>query len=230
MSNNPPTAFILAAGYGKRLFEITQTTPKALVQINKKPVISYVLERLAIAGIKDCVINLHYLKEQLKDEINDGSDFGINVIYSEEVELLNIAGGIANALDLISSDVFIVTNADVYAEYNYQELFKQIPNFNNLDAHFVLGNNPHYHPQGDFSIKNNLIVERSTDALTYIGTALYHKRLFQSIKPGTPAAINPLWNNAILQQRISAEIFNGYWIDVGDPKRLDLANKLARET
>jgi mannose-1-phosphate guanylyltransferase len=56
-------ALLLSAGLGTRLRPITDTTPKCLVKINGRPLLDYWVELLSNAGIRDILINLHYLPE-----------------------------------------------------------------------------------------------------------------------------------------------------------------------
>ena len=59
-------AMVLAAGLGKRLRPITDTTPKPLLEVRGKSLIEHHLERLRVAGIQDVVINLHHLGDQIQ--------------------------------------------------------------------------------------------------------------------------------------------------------------------
>ena len=66
-------AMLLAAGRGERMRPLTDTIPKPLLPINGRPLIDYHLEKLAGAGIEECVVNVSWLSEQLVDHLGDGS-------------------------------------------------------------------------------------------------------------------------------------------------------------
>ena len=91
---------ILAAGYGKRMQNLTQTKPKPLLKINNKELLQHNIDFFLSLGCKKIVINTHYLHEQIKNFIKEYySDINIELIY-EDI-LLNTGGGIKNALSLL---------------------------------------------------------------------------------------------------------------------------------
>ena len=92
-------AMILAAGRGERLRPHTDITPKPLIQVGEHRLLEYHLLNLAEAGIKDVVINISWLADQIRDTIGDGSSYSLNITYSDEGdEALETAGGIINAM------------------------------------------------------------------------------------------------------------------------------------
>ena len=72
------------------------------------------IQRLAAAGIKDLVINVSHLAEQIMECLNDGSAWGVRIQYSREVTPLETAGGLRYALPLLGDDPFLVVNGDVF--------------------------------------------------------------------------------------------------------------------
>src|SRR5690625_6990991 len=98
-------AMILAAGRGERLRPLTDTVPKALIEVAGKPLIVQHLERLSAYGIRQVVINLDWLGDQIMDALGDGSRWGLDIDYSREPEgALETAGGIIRALPLLRSE------------------------------------------------------------------------------------------------------------------------------
>ena len=109
---------ILAAGLGERLRPITDTTPKALVEVGGISMLSQHLQRLADASVKTVVINLGWLGEQIAEQIGSGQQFGLQVVYSPEYDnILDTGGGIKRALPLIGNVPFWVINADIYTDF-----------------------------------------------------------------------------------------------------------------
>src|SRR5690606_30399187 len=91
-------AMVLAAGRGERMRPITDTLPKPLVPVAGKPLIVYHLEALARAGIRDVVVNLSWLGEQIRTALGDGARFGVHIEYSDEGPVpLETGGGIFRA-------------------------------------------------------------------------------------------------------------------------------------
>lgn len=115
---------ILAAGFGTRLKPLTGSVPKALININGKPMIKMVMEKLIEYGIKEVVINTHHLAEQIEKYFKE-NDFGIKVHLLREKEILGTGGGINNArVYLESSDDFLVHNMDVMSDLDLEDFYK----------------------------------------------------------------------------------------------------------
>ena len=105
-------AMILAAGLGERLRPITDTMPKALVEVDGISLLEQHLQRLADASVKTVVINLGWLGEQIAERIGSGHQFGLQVVYSPEYDnILDTGGGIKRALPLLDSAPFWVISS-----------------------------------------------------------------------------------------------------------------------
>ena len=85
---------ILAGGLATRLGDITKNQPKSMVKVRRKPFLEYQLELLHRADIKDVVLCLGHLREQIERHFGDGSKYGVNIKYSVENELLGTAGAL----------------------------------------------------------------------------------------------------------------------------------------
>jgi mannose-1-phosphate guanylyltransferase len=115
-------AIILAGGLGTRLRPFTETVPKPMIDINKKPFLEYKISQLKEFGIKDILICTGYLGNIIEDYFKEGEKFGVNISYSHEKEPLGTAGAVKNAEHLISSDPFILMNGDTYLGLNLQDM------------------------------------------------------------------------------------------------------------
>ena len=105
-------AMVLAAGLGERMRPLTSTLPKPLLPIANKPVLGYVLEHLARHGFTEVIANLHYRPEEIVDQFGGGSQYGVNLTYSYEEQLLGAAGGVKRCLEFFEEETFLVTGAD----------------------------------------------------------------------------------------------------------------------
>ena len=214
-------AMILAAGRGERMRPLTDHTPKPLLKVGNKPLIVWHLERLAKAGFKKIVINHAHLGAQIEDALKDGSQWDLHIQYSPEKVALETAGGIANALPLLTengtkNEPFLVVNGDIFTEIDFATLsLKQ-----NMLAHLVLVDNPAQHPKGDFAISNNLLKNDGEKKYTFSGVGVYHPNLFQEIEKGQPAKLAPLLRAAIAKNAATAQHYTGVWHDIGTPQRL----------
>jgi MurNAc alpha-1-phosphate uridylyltransferase len=216
-------AMVLAAGRGERLRPLTDTLPKQLLQVRGKPVIVWTLERLARAGIRELVINHAHLGHKIEQALGGGGALGVAIRYSPEAEALETAGGIANALPLLGSDPFLVVNGDIYCDFDFSSL--RTRSLGDRLAHLVLVPNPPHNPGGDFVLDDSEVAMDGEPKRTFSGIALYRPELFLGIKPGTKGRMLPLWTEAIRQRRVSGELHNGVWHDVGTPQRLAALNE-----
>jgi NDP-sugar pyrophosphorylase family protein len=108
------TAFILGAGLGTRLRPLTENTPKPLLSIGGKPIITYTMEHLRSIGVKRFIVNTHHCAEKYKEAFSKGKWKGIPITFRHEPILLDTAGGIKNIEDLIANEErTIVYNGDI---------------------------------------------------------------------------------------------------------------------
>ena len=214
-------AMILAAGLGNRMRPLTLHTPKPLLEVGGKPLIVWHIEKLQKIGVTEIVINTAWLGEKLATTLGDGSQFGVNILWSHEGEGLETAGGIINALPLLGDEPFILVNGDVWTTMDFASLLDV--QLGEQQAHLVLVENPPQHLKGDFILSNGLAYtfeqEQSGEALTYSGIAVLHPRMFAGLENGK-RPLAPLLKQAMQQQQVSAEKMQAVWVDVGTPERL----------
>jgi MurNAc alpha-1-phosphate uridylyltransferase len=217
-------AMILAAGRGKRLRPLTDTTPKPLIKVAGKSLIEYHLINLAKAGITKIIINTAWLAEKIHEQLGDGSNYGVSIQYSDEGEALETAGGIINALPLLGNEPFLVINGDIWFDYDLSKLPELATD---KQAHLVLIENPEHNKKGDFALHNNVIKNTTGVMYTFSGIGLYCADFFAEQKPGA-APLAPIIRNKSKENLVSGEIYIGEWTDVGTLKRLqELEKKLA---
>lgn len=106
----PDKAFILAAGFGRRLRPYTEDCPKPLIKIGGRTMLDLALDRLVEAGVRDVVINTHYKAEMIEQHVQTRDD--VNITLSFEPDLLDTGGGIKNALAEFGDDPFYVVSGD----------------------------------------------------------------------------------------------------------------------
>jgi NDP-sugar pyrophosphorylase family protein len=109
-------AMILSAGYGTRLWPLTEDRTKPAIPILGKPLVGYVAEYLAGYGCDEIVVNLHHRPDSVRRALGDGSSFGVRLHYVEEPEILGTSGGIENARALLDGETFIVINGKIITD------------------------------------------------------------------------------------------------------------------
>ncbi|HZE60841.1 MAG TPA: nucleotidyltransferase family protein [Burkholderiales bacterium] len=211
-------AMLLAAGRGERLRPLTDRTPKALVPVGGKPLIAWHLERLAASGCREAVVNVSHLAQQIVDFVGDGARFGMRIAYSREAEPLETAGGIAQAVPLLGAAPFLLVNADIYCEVDFQRVLDL--GLGAMLAHLVLIPNPPHRAQGDFALRARAVGNEGTPRYTYAGVAVMSPMLVRPVRQGEKAPLAPLLRSAADEGRVSGELFEGLWQDVGTAERL----------
>lgn len=225
-------AMILAAGRGNRLRPITDKTPKPLVPLCGQPLIEYHIEKLAKAGVQEIVINHAWLGDQIEQQLGDGSRWGVNILYSAEPEGgLETAGGIINALPLLGDQAFLVINGDVFCEYDFANLVKKALSWQQTVsedlAHLVLVPSPEHNAKGDFGLNQQSYVEQEGE-YTFAGLSVLHPKLFAGMEVDF-IRLAPVLRQAMQEGKVSGELDNGLWSDIGTIERLQQTERLLLE-
>lgn len=118
-------AFLLAAGLGTRLKSLTDTTPKALVQINGVTLLELIIKRLISFGFDSIIINIHHFGDQIINFLNEKNNFGVDIKISDERDhLLDTGGGLKNVSSFFNDNKpFLVHNVDILSDLNLSELY-----------------------------------------------------------------------------------------------------------
>ncbi len=211
---------ILAAGLGTRMKPLTDTIPKPLLKVGGIPLIVWHIERLAHDGFTEIVINMAHLGYQIPQALGDGSQWGVNITYSDEQEEggLESAGGIVKALPLLDDAPFLVINGDIWTDYDFQD-HRKLPS--GILAHLILVPNPEHNPEGDFALDGNRVIDAK--AYTFSGIGYYAPKLFEGVPYGK-SALAPLLRAAMKEGKVTGELYEGEWLDIGTPERLKLLN------
>jgi len=213
-------AMILAAGLGTRMRPLTDVTPKPLLKVGGIPLIVWHLEKLGHQDFKNVVINIAHLGYEISDALGDGSDWGMNIKYSDEQEegALESAGGIVKALPLLDDETFLVLNGDIFTDYDFQYHRKLA---DGILAHLILVPNPEHNPDGDFALDGQKVVDAKQ--YTFSGIGYYSPKLFDGLPYGKNA-LAPLLRAAMKEGKVTGELYEGEWLDIGTPERLELLN------
>lgn len=113
-------AVIMAGGRGKRLYPLTEDTPKPMLKVGNRPVLEHIIGQLREAGIRRVNITTHYLPEKITEHFGDGSSFDVNLEYVTEEKPLGTAG----SLSLIEApdEPVLVMNGDIVTKIDFQAM------------------------------------------------------------------------------------------------------------
>jgi NDP-sugar pyrophosphorylase family protein len=227
-------AMVFAAGQGQRLRPLTEITPKALVPVAGRPMIEYPLALLKRYGIREVIINLHHLGEQIEAYLGNGSRLGLTIRYSEEPELLDTGGGLLRARPFLHDEAFIVVNTDVLIDVALDQLIA-FHRSRGAAATLVLRPDDHADRYGSIEIDANGKIRRFLTAtapapgsstgekLMFTGVQILEPRVFDFMdetprKFGTTKETYPRMLHA--GEPMYGFRFDGYWQDLGTEDRI----------
>ncbi|WFN36791.1 NTP transferase domain-containing protein [Methanomicrobium antiquum] len=115
---------ILAGGLATRLYPITKTIPKSMIEIAGRPFIDHQLELLKEKGVEEVILCLGNLGESVEAHVGDGSQFGINVRYSYDGEKLLGTGGALKKAGKLLPDDFVILYGDSYLDIDIEQIIQ----------------------------------------------------------------------------------------------------------
>jgi len=214
----PERAVILAAGLGTRLKWLTDSRPKALMQLGDEPAVVHVIRRLAASGIREIAINTHHHAKLLMHALGDGSRYGVHLAYSHEQRLLDSGGGVRQAMMLLSGDgPLVVHNADVLADVDLRALATRRPEGGGAIA---LVPNPPHHPQGDFALQHGLVAEAKPYPYTFAGISVWDAAVLERYAAGEVFPLTQPMRELIGGGMLAGMVHRGSWFDIGRPRDL----------
>ena len=196
------TALILCAGFGKRLNPLTLDTPKPLIKLNNISVLETCIDLIESLGINEILLNTFYLKDQIHNFIKEKKFKSKIKIIDDGKSILDTGGGIKNMLHHTSEDNVLIFNPDTIWKKNYsEEIFemekiyfsKKLRNILLLvkkELSFDKNLN------GDFDLKDNLIIKNNNRKFIYTGCQILNKKLLFDHETKN-FSINNVWNNLI---------------------------------
>ena len=220
------SAMVMAAGLGTRMRPLTLNRPKPLVQVANKALIDHCLDKLREAGIRDVVVNVHYLPDMIRAHLAaNAHDLNIS-ISDESAMLLETGGGLVKALPLLPADPFYCINSDnIWTDAHENALLSLADAWDNekMDGLLLIvphGNAFNHNGAGDFFLEADGKLRRRGDnpAAPYIYTGIQlisHRLLIDP--PSGAFSTNVFWNRAIACGRLYGAVHLGEWFDIGSP-------------
>lgn len=234
-------AMVLAAGIGSRLRPLTDTTPKALLDVGGEPMIARVIRRLRAAGVTELVVNLFHLADQIVEYLAARNNFGLRIAFTWETELLDTGGGLKNAAGFFTDGgPFFLHNVDVLSDISLEDLLRFHQRAGGLATLAVQSR-----PSGRqllFDQTGRLCGRISpegvcwangpvpgADRLAFTGIHVIDPAIFPRM---TEAGVFPITRTYLRLagegERIAAYRADGrYWQDIGSPEKLEEARRQA---
>lgn len=229
-------AMIFAAGLGTRLKHLTEDRPKAMVEVNGKPMVGHLLHRLANFGITDFVVNVHHFVDILCDYLGTEEFSEYNIQISDERDLLlETGGGLLKARQYFVDEDVLVHNVDVWSDIDFVDLLEKHENSGaiatlavrdrNTSRYLLFDNNKEL-----IGWKNNksgeVRMSRADDvayALAFSGVQILSSKFLKMMKGEGAFSIIDTYLEMAKTEIIKAyDHSSGYWIDLGKPEAIVL--------
>ena len=201
------TAFILCAGFGKRLNPLTLDTPKPLIKFNNITVLETCINLIESLGIQQIIINTFYLRDQIHSFINNKKFRSKISIVEDGDKILDTGGGINNMMKHTSEENVLIFNPDTIWKKNYtneiiemEKLYfsKQIKNILLLVKKELSFDK---NLSGDFDLTDNLIIKNNDRKFIYTGCQIINKKLLSDYKDKN-FSISNVWNDLIKKKEL----------------------------
>jgi len=223
--------FILAAGLGTRLGDITKNIPKPMVDINGKPFLEFILKIYKKQGFKEFVFCIGYKHEIIEKYFKNGKKFGVKIKYSIGSKPLGTAGEIKNAKKYID-DTFIVVNGDTLINFELQKMI-DFHKKNNATITIACSKSNSEGRSGGVTLQNNRITsfdEKTEKSFINAGVYVCNKQIIQilnKINKETISFEQDIFPLLCQSKKLFGYITNKKFIDIGIPKSL---NKFKKNT
>ena len=233
-------AMIFAAGLGKRLGDISEKIPKALVDINGKTALQMAVEKCTQYGFNDIIINVHHFADMVEDEVKKLNRIGFSVSVSDEREmLLENGGGLYKARDFFDTAPFLLYNVDIISDLDLSSLYRLHMEKHSLATlavrhrpgkrFLLIDKSGQLHGWRNISTGEEILACSTSEGLSEIAFSSMHivePEIFDYMNEGIYSMIDLYLKLAREHNIYTLKHDEGYWIDVGTPESLEYVRKL----
>jgi N-acetyl-alpha-D-muramate 1-phosphate uridylyltransferase len=236
-------AMIFAAGLGKRLGQITEKVPKALVDINGKTALHMAVEKCTKHGFNDIIINVHHFADLVEEEVKKLNKLGFRISVSDERDmLLENGGGLYKARSFFGKSPFLLYNVDIISDLDLSSLYKL-----HLEKK-VLATLAVRHRKGsrfllvdeygqllgwrNISTGEQILACASKEGLEEIAFSSMHivePEIFKYMNEGIYSMVDLYLSLASEHKIYTLKHDEGYWIDIGTPESLEYVRKFLKK-
>jgi NDP-sugar pyrophosphorylase family protein len=200
---------ILAGGLATRLRPITESIPKALIEISGEPFLAHQLRLLRRHGFQRVVLCVAYLSDQIRVFAGDGSRFGLEIEYSPDgPELLGTAGAIRRALPLLGES-FAVIYGDSYLPCDYAAALAAFADSRKLGLMTVYRNHSQWDTSNvEFTAGRIVAYDKTnrTPAMHHIdyGLGAFQRAAFDTVPPNRPHDLAAVYQDLLRRGELAA--------------------------
>ena len=233
-------AIILSAGYGTRLWPLTEDRTKPALPILGKPLVGYVAEYIASYGFDDIVVNLHHRPESVRAALGEGSKFGVKLRYVEEPVILGTSGALDNTREFFQDETFLAINGKIITDIDLRDALETHRKANAIATLVLLRNRKRERfsvvnvDQGRITGFGGMPDASSTDQtpLMFTGIQILEPRIFDYIPRGVFShSTTDVYPQAIANgETIAAHIATGTWRELSTLRcYLDISVEMLKE-
>ena len=222
------SAAILAGGLATRLRPVTETIPKAMIELAGRPFIDHQLELLHRNGINKAVLCLGHLGQMVESHAGNGGRFGMEVRYSYDGEKLLGTGGALRRAAYLLGDVFWVMYGDSYMDIDYRAVLADFNQRHILGMMTVLRNNNRWDKSNAVFRDGRLLrydKKEQTSDMEFIdyGVALLRREALERIPPNTPFDLAALYSELVSEGQMAGHEVTNRFYEIGTPQSLEEA-------
>ncbi len=236
-------AMIMAAGRGTRLGEITNSIPKALIDINGKSILQIVAEKCAASGFDDIIINVHHFAGLIEEEAERLRKSGLKITVSDErTMLLETGGGLYRARNFFNKSPFLLYNADILTDIDLTDLYRFHKEKKGLATlavrnrkgkrYFLVNSDGLLSGWCNKETGERIVTAESDKGLTEIafsGMHIIDPEIFKYMKEGIYTMTSLYLDLASKHKIFTLKNDSGFWFDIGTPENLQNARKFFRK-
>jgi MurNAc alpha-1-phosphate uridylyltransferase len=238
MSAGPTTAMVMAAGLGLRMRPLTDSRPKALIEVGGKALIDHILDRLEAAGVARAVVNVHAFADQMRAHLAKRRSPEI-LISDERAMLLETGGGLKHARSMLGEAPIWVANSDYVWRTEHDDALAMVArtwDAGRMDACVIVvpkARTQGFDTPGDFSRDDagrlTLRGEAAEAPLHCFGVQILDPQRVYAVA-AQKFSLFRIWKAASERGRLFGVEPDGFWMQVGDPAALAAAEARLRET
>jgi len=231
---------IFAAGLGKRLGTITESIPKALVDIHGKTALQRAVEKCSSSGFDQIIINVHHFAGMVEEEVRRLNKMGFNISVSDERDgLLENGGGLFKARDFFDSQPFLLYNVDIVSDLDLKALYRLHLEKKGLATlavrhrpgkrFLLIDNQGQLRGWRNISTGEQILAGVKDEGLSEIAFSSMHivePEIFNYMSAGKYSMIDLYLRLASDHNIFTLKHDEGYWIDIGTPESLEQVRNL----
>jgi NDP-sugar pyrophosphorylase family protein len=231
-------AIVLSAGYGTRLWPLTEDRTKPAIPILGKPLVGYVAEYLAGYGIDEIVVNLHHRPESVRRALGDGSRFGVKLYYVEEPVILGTSGALDNTREFFERETFVAVNGKIITDIDLKAALETHRKTNAIATLVLLPNTRRERfsvvktEGGHVKAFGGMPVDEAPVPLMFTGIQILEPRIFEYVPRGVFShSTTDVYPQAIANgEVVAAHVASGKWRELSTLRRyLDISVELLKE-